>query len=248
MNGPYSTPSPSLYWPVGPSIPNLGATEIHVWAYTLDQPLELYETLLARDEIERADRFKFPHLRQHFVVARGVLRLMLARYLATDAAELRFKYGAQGKPRVASTEALHFNLAHSGGLALVALAQRELGVDVEAIRPLPDHEQIARRFFSETEIEQLNTVPAAQQPLAFFNCWTRKEAFLKATGDGLSRPLDSFSVSMRPDEPASLLSINGQNVGVWQLSSIEPANNYVGAVAIPGQAWQISTWTWDFSR
>lgn len=226
-------------WPAGPARPTLGQGQVHVWCARLAQPAFHFESLLTPDEIERANRFKFPELRQHFIVGRGLLRQLLGRYLAGDPAALRFEYGPYGKPALAGAPALHFNLAHSGGLALLAIARQELGVDVEAIRPLPDWEAIARHYFSAAEIEQLAAVPGPQRDRAFFTCWTRKEAFLKATGDGLSRPLDSFSVTLRPDEPARFLHITGEKADTWQLVALEPANGYIGALALRQGDWQI---------
>ncbi len=216
---------------------------MHVWCASLQQPalqLAALRALLAADEIERAQRFQFEHLRRHFIAGRGQLRLILSRYGAGAPDKLAFNYGPYGKPALAGQPALHFNLAHSGNLALLAIARQELGVDVEIIRPLPDWEAIAGRYFSAVEIEQLAAVPGPQRDQAFFTCWTRKEAFLKATGDGLSRPLDSFSVTLRPDEPARFLHIVGEPAGAWRLVALEPADGYTGALAVRQGDWQIN--------
>lgn len=235
-------PDSGCGWPAGPARPTLGQGQVHVWCASLQQPapqLAALRALLAADELERAQRFQFEHLRHHFIAGRGQLRLILSRYGAGAPDKLAFSYGPYGKPALAGQPALHFNLAHSGNLALLAIARQELGVDVEAIRPLDDREAIARHYFSAVEIEQLAAVPVPQRDQAFFACWTRKEAFLKATGDGLSRQLDSFSVTLRPDEPARFLHITGEKAGAWQLVALEPANGYIGALAVRQGDWQI---------
>lgn len=137
-----------------------------------------FRELLTLDEQERAARFRFPHLQSSFSLARGALRILAGRYLNTDPAGIRFEYGPNGKPSLAGGARLKFNVSHSGALALFAFTlDCEIGVDVEEIRPMPDREQIAARFFSAQE---------AAEPGAFFRLWTRKEAYIKALGEGLS--------------------------------------------------------------
>lgn len=231
-------------WPAGPAEPRLATGEIHVWGVSLDQPASPFEPLLEPAEIERANRFRFAKLRQHFVVGRGALRVLLGRYLSAEPAGLQFAYGPQGKPSLIAPTDLRFNVAHSHGLALVGIAHNELGIDVEMVRSLPDRDQIARRFFSSAEVERLDSVAAGQKTLAFFYGWTRKEAVIKASGHGLSLPLNSFSVSLQPGEPARMLAVSGADAEEWQLFALEPARGYVGAVAVGRGNWQLRCWSW----
>jgi len=234
----------------------LAPDEIHVWRTVLDQPaaeVAQFAGLLTADEQLRANRFHFEQDRQRFIVGRGILRTLLGRYVGCPGGKLQFSYGARGKPALASptTEPpLYFNLAHSGGLAVIALAyHQELGVDVEQIRPITDMEQIVRRFFAAPEQAALLGLPVEQRQEAFFNGWTRKEAYLKALGDGLARPLDQFCVSLVPGEPVRLLSISGDEADVsrWFLASFHPAPGYVAAVAVRGHAWRFNYWDWTQS-
>lgn len=224
-----------------------------MWRAALDQPasqLAQLAGLLAPDEQLRANRFHFERDRQRFIAGRAILRTILGRYLGCNGTELLFDYGPHGKPALAkpATEPpLYFNLAHSGGLAVVALAhQQEVGVDVEQIRPLADMEQIAQRFFAAAEQAALLALPVEQRQAAFFNGWTRKEAYLKALGDGLARPLDQFCVTLAPGDPVRLVSINGagDDASHWLLESFNPALGYAAAVAVRGQTWRLNYWDW----
>jgi 4'-phosphopantetheinyl transferase len=157
------------------------------------------EQMLSHDEIARAERFHFERDRRRFVVGRGLLRAILGRYMGIESERLRFRYGEYGKPYLAEEyggKALQFNVAHSQDMALYAIARdREVGVDIEYIRPFPNLMQIAEQFFSARENIALQAVPEHLKDEAFFTCWTRKEAYIKARGDGLSLPLDRFDVS-----------------------------------------------------
>lgn len=224
-----------------------------MWRTALDQPasqLTQLAEMLAPDEQLRANRFHFERDRQRFIAGRGILRTILGRYLGCNGSELLFDYGPHGKPALAKPAAeppLYFNLAHSGGLAVLALAyQQEVGVDVEHIRPITDMEQIVQRFFAQQEQATLLALPVEQRESAFFNGWTRKEAYLKALGDGLARPLDQFCVTMAPGDPVRLVSINGagDDASPWLLESFDPAPGYAAAVAVRGQAWRFSYWDW----
>jgi 4'-phosphopantetheinyl transferase len=205
--------------------------------------------ILAPDERERAERFHFERLRWRFVVGRGVLRIILAGYLGTAPAGVRIAYGLRGKPRLADGhgDALRFNLAHSGGLALYAVTRgRELGVDLEEVRPLEDAEAIAARYFSAGEAAALGALPHADRLAGFFRCWTRKEAYVKARGEGLAIPLHQFDVSVAPDEPARLLGSRREpgDADRWSLVGLSPAPGYAGALAIEGRGWSLSCWQW----
>ncbi|MCB0168419.1 MAG: 4'-phosphopantetheinyl transferase superfamily protein [Anaerolineae bacterium] len=239
-------------WPPPPTQLKLEGGQVHVWCASLElQPITLsrLETLLAKDEQARANRFVFERDRQHFIAARARLRLILSRYLTVTPQSLRFRYGPQGKPELTGGNggALHFNLSHSHGLALVAVTQeRHVGVDLEQVRVIDDMDSIARRFFSKVEYQAYTALPLSQKSLGFFNCWTRKEAYIKAIGQGLSCPLADFDVSLTPGEPAKLLSIkdNRQLAELWSITTVDPAAGYVGAVVVEEPTPSLSCWHW----
>jgi 4'-phosphopantetheinyl transferase len=227
--------------------------EIHVWRASLDRAASYVRDLeqtLAADERERAERFYFQIDREHFTVARGLLRAILGRYLNRPAEQLRFCYDSYGKPSLAEAyggDWLRFNLSHARGLALYAVTrERALGVDLEYLRADFASDGIARRFFSASEVAALRALPPHQKLEAFFNCWTRKEAYIKARGEGLSFPLDQFDVSLAPGEPAALLSTSGnpQEASRWSLEALTPAPGYVAALCVEGQGWRLKCWQW----
>jgi 4'-phosphopantetheinyl transferase len=232
----------------------LEADDVHVWRIALTQPpkkvRELLYTLSA-DERERAARFHFPHDRDSFIVARGALRDILASYLAVEPCELRFQYSSYGKPSLSTEFAAHglnFNLSHSHELALLGLAiGREIGVDVERHRSDVTDEPLAERFFSAREVAVLRALPRRQQTEAFFNCWTRKEAYIKARGEGLSFPLARFDVSLAPEEPAKLLRTRGEprEAARWTMRNLSPAPGYAGAVIAEGRNWRLQCRDWS---
>jgi 4'-phosphopantetheinyl transferase len=219
------------------SNPPLAVGEVHVWAAELDHGSEAAaDRLLSPEERERAARFYFPRDRRRFAAARAGLRVLLGRYLKSDPSVLTFGYGPQGKPRVPGVR-LRFNVSHSGGRALLAFAlDRELGVDLEQERPLGDALALAERYFAPAETRVLRGLPESEIVPAFFRCWTRKEAYMKATGDGLTQPLDAFEVSLAPGEPARLLHVNGRPAEKqpFQLESLEPGAGFAAAVAVEG--------------
>ena len=222
-------------------LPMLEGNTAHVWAVDLERErydgYVLAETL-SEDEWARADRFVYEKHRADFVAARGCLRVMLARYVGCKPGELAFFYGEHGKPALASPwdkSQLRFNLSHSTGLALIAVSMRhEIGVDVEHIsRKVGQMQDIAKRYFAPGEYERLCALPREEQRRAFFHCWTRKEAYLKAVGAGLTQSLKNFEVSL--GDEAKLVWIKEGDTGDWTLRHIEPAKGYVGAVAIAGK-------------
>lgn len=224
------------------------AREVHLYCTPLDRPvgrLADFAATLNADERTRAARFYFERDRQRFIVARGALRMILSRYLAVAAEVLDFCYNDYGKPSLAlpyATSGLTFNLAHSGKFALYAVAyQRQVGIDIEQIRPEIDYEQLAGHVFSPAERQSLQSVPIAQRRIAFFNGWTRKEAYIKAQGKGLSLPLDQFTVTLAPDEAPRLVSTQHApaEAARWSLQAFTPAPNYVGAGVAEGQDWSV---------
>jgi 4'-phosphopantetheinyl transferase len=214
-----------------------------VWATALERPpgaLERLGRLLIDDETARAERFVFARDRRRFVVARGVLRELLGAYLGCPPGEVRFVYGPAGKPALApplAAAGLEFNVSHSGELALYAVGlHRPLGVDVEQVRELDELEALAERNFSSAERRALLALPPAERPAGFFACWTRKEAFIKALGEGLSHPLSAFTVSLVPGEPARFVEIGGEAGAAerWTLTTIDVGAGYHAAVAAEG--------------
>jgi 4'-phosphopantetheinyl transferase len=229
----------------------LQSDEVHVWRAALDLPESQVRSLrqtLTTDECQRAERYIFEKDRTHFVVARGLLRVLLGRYLHRDPQYLRFTYGPHGKPALAADMGevtLRFNVSHSHGLALYAMTRgRELGVDVERIRPEVVQEQVAERFFSPREVTIPRALPVPLQATAFFACWTRKEAYMKATGEGLALPLEQFDVSLAPGEPATLLRTawDPQEAPRWAMQDLAPAPGYRAAVAVAGHDWCLTCW------
>ncbi len=244
-------------WFAAPERLSLGGGAVHVWRASLDEnpsQVALFKDTLDDDERSRADRFYFSRDRVRFIVARGVLRALLSRYLNRSPESLSFSYSTQGKPALASesgADAIRFNLSHSHGTALYAVTRgRELGVDLELIRCDSETEQIAERFFSHSEIVALRALPLAVRKYAFFLCWTRKEAYIKARGEGLSMPLDQFDVSLIPGEPAALLSTkpDSDEAHRWCLHNLTPSPGYAAALATKGRDWTLSCWQWPAIR
>jgi 4'-phosphopantetheinyl transferase len=238
-------------WLLPPEPLRLKQDEVHVWRFGLSLPparLKASMCTLAQDELRRAERFHFQRDRDHFIIARAWLRAILARYLGIGADQLRFEYSAYGKPELTRDllfDDTRFNISHSHGLALLAITRgRQVGVDLEMIRPGLADETIAEHFFSPMEVRTLRSLPRHQQNEAFFNCWTRKEAFIKAKGEGLSMPLNLFDVTLVPGERAALLKTRGDpdEANRWLLREISPAPGFVGAVAAEGRDWRLKCW------
>lgn len=224
--------------------------EVQLWRVDLDSirsQESRWQELLSPDEAERAARFHFAADRQRFVAGRALLRTILAGYLASPPSEISFSYSAREKPSLfsGSEHSLSFNLSHSGGIALYAFSRgREIGVDVEQIRTDFDVEGIARRFFSAREQEQLTALPHAERVEAFFRCWTRKEAYIKATGDGLSLPLTQFDVSLNRGGSNALLATrpDGSEAGRWRLNEVAAGDGFVAAICVRGVDWKLRDW------
>ncbi len=236
-------------------LPTWGA-DVHVWLAELEQPAHLVQRLagiLASTELLRAQRFRFERDKRHFIVARGALRSILSLYLQIVPAQIQFTYGPRGKPALAAAcddGRLRFNVSHSHELALFAVTRdREIGVDIEFMRPLDDAESIATHFFSINEQMVLRSLPAHLKHQGFFNCWTRKEAYIKATGEGLFQPLDEFDVSLAPGEPAQLLAVRGKpdEAQRWTFQALQPPAGYAAALAVEGSNWQLSCWQWEIA-
>jgi 4'-phosphopantetheinyl transferase len=185
--------------------------------------------LLSDAERRRASRLVFGRDRRRFIVARARLRQLLGAWLGVRPESVELVYGAHGKPALAPRFAdadLRFNVSHCDDVAAYVLGFGcEIGIDIEAVRAMSDTDDLAARFFSDAERAAYGALEPPERPLGFFNCWTRKEAFIKALGDGLGYPLDRFDVSLTPGEPARLLNVCG-----WRMMSFSPAPGFVGAV------------------
>ena len=231
--------------------------QVHLWRASLDLPagrVEALERFLSPDELDRAKRFVVRSARDRYTVARAVLRKLLSRYVSVPPAELRFDYTEHGKPALAHPAAsIGFNVSHSHELAVYALtADRPVGVDVEYLyrRAVMDRLKIAHRVFSDREYNELASTPGYRRNRAFLACWTRKEAFVKAIGQGLSCPLDQFDVTVDPGDPPELRAVrwDALEAGRWSMASVEPGPDYIGALAVRGRDPQIIRWLWDHDR
>jgi 4'-phosphopantetheinyl transferase len=222
--------------------------EVHVWRADLDceeMGLHRFEETLAPDEKARADRFVFRQDRTRYVAARGALRELLGRYLNRSPAEIEFDYNSKGKPSLRAKinkHSVQFNISHSHGLALLAFALgRDLGIDVEFVRPEVPTDEIAERYFSPQEVIELRALPLSMRTEGFYLCWTRKEAYIKARGEGLYIPLESFNVSLTPGQPERLESADSCR---WSMQSLYPYPSYVGALVAEGQNLGLRQWSW----
>jgi len=240
----------SSNWPVPPQKLILADDEVHVWCGMLDLSESLVNQFmksLSEDEQNRANRFYFLRDKNRFVAARGMLREILSFYLGGKPNTIQFQYSRYGKPSLhpnfyeyispLQSSEINFNLTHSNAIALCGITKyRQIGVDVEYTKPLPDMDKVAERFFGFQENLNYQQLPKKQKLTGFYHCWTRKEAFIKAIGEGLSYPLDQFEVSFLPNEKPSIKHIKNDQVQgeAWSLKALEPSPEYIGAVAVEG--------------
>lgn len=240
-------------WSQGPAVLACQTGGVDVWKVRLDEPETAgsQASILSPDEKARVGRFHFEKDRVYFMRCRSSLRRLLAGYLQVPAAEICFKYLSGGKPQIADYQnrrALEFNVSHSGSVALIAVgSEQRIGVDIEKIRLDVDAGALAERFFSVRERAGLRALPDHLRVAGFFACWTRKEAFLKATGDGLSFPLADFSVSTGPDVSAQLEEIRGDaKIGKkWFMADLSVGNGYRAAVASDTSRCVVNTYAWS---
>lgn len=237
---------PHSIWMHPPDSLDLRSRQVDIWRARLDLPSDILNRLkatLSAEEAERAARFHFPADRDRFIAAHGCLRDILARYLGCEPSQLSFSANKYGKPALHNHQ-LEFNLSHSGDLALVAITREcKVGVDLERIRQGISSQVIARQYFSKSEVAELETLSLEEREVAFFTCWTRKEAYIKAQGLGLSLPLESFDVSLTSHEPAILRATrpDPQEAARWALLSLKIDSYYASAVAVEGAAPSLST-------
>jgi len=225
--------------------------EVHVWRASLEVPIPRIidlHNLLSEDEVSRAGRYYFERDRRRFIVGRGQLREILCQYLGIDPQELTFDYNHYGRPELSNNhKEIHFNLSHAGETVLYAITcGREVGIDIEYLHRDVDMELIIRRNCSEREKLDFDVVPGELKREALFNCWTRKEAYIKAQGDGLALSLNKFSVSLLPGEPAELIDTQGgvHETARWIIAEIDAGPGYIASIAIECQGWRMRKWEW----
>ncbi len=237
----------------------LTAGEVHGWCVGLDVSPGVCERLhatLARDECSRNARFRFADDQRRFIVARGALRDLLARYLGIHPTDVRFEYNAFGKPALSPVlgSDLTFNVSHSAGLGFIAVAAAaDIGVDVESVQWRPDYQEVARQFFSVAELAHLDGLPAEARADAFFRCWTKKEALVKARGEGLGMALRSFPVPLDGEPGPHPADLRGASADPfpgrrWTLHTLRPAPGYIGALAVEGDGRRLVQRTWQPPR
>ncbi len=226
-----------------------GTNDVHLWSARLDisgDYLRQLETTLSPDECRRAEKFTLDQHRAHFIAGRGFLRSILGYYLQIEPAHILFTYNSYRKPGLdpsTGQDMLHFNLAHSNGVALFAFTRgAEIGVDIEFIRDDTDIEQTGAMVFSPAEISTLRALPPEIRRLAFFQYWTRKEAFIKAVGQGLTLPLRHFDVSGSPENAVANVGDRHEHLGFtnWYVRDVSPLQGYAAAIACAGNDWQVS--------
>jgi 4'-phosphopantetheinyl transferase len=228
---------------------DLNEGDVHVWQVALNQPRDRGDSnllaILSADERLRAERFHRQIDRDNFILTRGMLRTILAQYLSISAAKISFIYSGYGKPTLDEKQNyydLRFNLSHSNEIALIAITRvSEIGIDIEFIRKDFATWEIAENYFSEKELEMLRALPEHLKTRAFFNCWTRKEAYIKALGEGLSHPLNKFAVSLIPDKPPELLHVedNTREVMRWLFYDLDIPPGYAAALVVEKCNWDI---------
>jgi 4'-phosphopantetheinyl transferase len=240
-------------WNTPPTHLLLPKKDVHIWRAVLDLPsssLQEFKSKLSADERIKADRFRFERDRNRFIVSSGILKTILGYYIGTEPGEIRFCYENRGKPRLDDAfhdTGIHFNVCHSEGLALYIFTRdHKVGIDIERVRDFPEMVQIIEQFFSVREKMVFRRLPDSKKREAFFNCWTRKEAFIKAIGEGFFYPLNQFDVSFAPDEPSRLLTIEGdsEKVSQWLMGSIKPALGFTAAFAVQSHDWRLHFWQW----
>lgn len=223
----------------------LSVDEVQLWRVDLERvaPGEgRWRSVLSPDEVARANRFHFARDRQNFTATRALLRILLGAYLDWNPKAIPFRYGEREKPLLDAPLAgqVEFNVSHSGAGALIAFARaRGVGVDIEQVRNGVDHETLAQRYFSRAEQKQLAALPPEERCRGFFRCWTRKEAYIKAHGAGLSLPLSAFDVSLAPGEKNALLATrpDGGEAALWSLREVEVPEGYEAALCVQGSGW-----------
>jgi 4'-phosphopantetheinyl transferase len=236
----------SLPWVPAATPPTLIDNELHVWRASLDLSSAVRERLQSRlnsEEKKRVEKLLIEKAREHFVAARGILRELLGAYLGVDAEKIAFRYGPEGKPSLSPehNSRISFNVSHSNGMGLFVFASdREIGADIEYVKPDFRGMEIASRFFSEEESAALAKLPPQERDEAFFGCWTKKEAYVKAHGQGLSIPLRSFTVEFSKSKQV----LQDEAGARWSCYALEAAPGFAAAVVAAGENWTVKCWEW----
>lgn len=246
---PQPVPSPS-FWRVPPAKRHLLPGHVHVWRGIVDPSLprlQVYQDVLSPDEQARAQRLIRPEHRRRFIAARGLLRDLLSRYLPARPQDIRFGSGPHGKPFLQhpTRPFVHFNVAHAGHLAVYAFSHDlEVGLDLEGNRDSLDYTRVAERMFSPEEWQTFLRLPSTEQKAAFFTCWTRKEAVVKAHGKGLTFPLKHLHVSFLPGQSPAILDVQGQSSAMthWSLFDLPVGSGFWGALAVAGRPSHVHGW------
>jgi 4'-phosphopantetheinyl transferase len=240
-------------WNLSPDNIELGADEAHVWRVSLDQDAKVIAdlaALLSQDERQRAMRYHRAIDRDRFIAGRGILRKIISTYLELSPGELQFTYNKYGKPAISDNQNdrdLNFNLSHSGELALYAVTRgRVIGIDIEYIRKDFATLEIAEHFFSKDEVRSLRAAPTDRRTEAFFNCWSRKESYIKAIGMGVSYPLDGFTVSLAPNVAPTLLKVDAdeREPSRWQMYELKAGEVYAASLIVENPPIILKQWQW----
>ena len=246
----------TLMWQTPPPKLTLTTNQVHLWYADLSLPIEEVEKLtsiLSEEEKLRASRFRFVKHKRRFIVARSVLRVILGNYLQIPPQQLTFDYNSRGKPSIPlkyNDYQLEFNISHSEELALYGFTlQNQIGVDLEYLRPFPDAENIAQRFFSPQEYQLLTSLSNEEKPQKFFQIWTAKEAYLKAIGVGLAGSLKEIQVLFNSDNSVNLYQETSGNMQDWFLLHFQPALDYVATLAVESNSdLDLLWWRWCFTN
>lgn len=227
-------------WQLAPLNLNLELNEVHIWLVDLDFNLDLVDQLnniLCEDEQIKARKFRFEYLQNRFITTRANLRIILSKYLTISPQNIVFNYGEKGKPSLVKNinpEAIEFNVSHSENLALYSfIKQKKIGIDIEKIRDNCEVENLAQRFFTNNEYQIISRLRGRKQLQAFFQAWTSKEAYLKATGEGLGGGLDKIEINLE-NEARKILSIkdNQHLLENWTLHKIDINQDYIATLAL----------------
>ncbi|EAZ94199.1 4'-phosphopantetheinyl transferase family protein [Crocosphaera chwakensis] len=238
MNIVWKSPSKNL---------NINSQEVHIWKKNLEQSsinVQKSFKILNEDEKDKAQRFRFEKHQKRFTIARSSLKQILSYYLLISPQEIEFEYNDYGKPKLLdkiNKLGLQFNVSHSEDIAIYGITCHSLiGVDIEYIRPMPEAENLAKRFFSKQEYEYISLLSSAEKEREFFKLWTVKEAYLKAIGKGISGGLEKVEIS--PNEPIKFLNLPGFNREIWQIFSFIPEDHYLAAIVFKGEYYRIDYW------
>ena len=240
----------TIRWKIPPSTLVLLDQEIHIWQASLDQlpaTLARFSETLSEDEQTRARRFHFERDREHYIAGRGILRQVLGQYLGLAPEKVEFVYGDHGKPALPGDSPLRFNLAHSNDRMLLAVTLRhEIGIDLEYLHLIPEADGIAKNYFTKAENKAMRSLPESQKLEGFFAHWVCKEAYLKALGDGLAKPLEAFEVLPTIRKPQGLLKVADQpeESKRWHFQVLRPMDGYIAALAVEQKDLKNVYWHW----